>query len=289
MLNLIHDYIVHPQEYWADNKRQLTKFNARKGSIQNTYSWSDNDLAFFILKISEWRIENKLRTIYLPSNGSSGSHLIQEIIANSVPCQPLGEAYIPKALILEVRKLAPANQQIFMESYNLLHTTKPQRLFSPNIIVNTAHDARLQNYRSWTASFQSILIVRNPTDVAISRTFRKPEYRNYTGNEEMDDWAYLNLNIDRTMKFYEAALEVGYPEVMRFEDIFDAPHITAKRLHSVLGDQVVNEHTLVKTIEQVATSGKDTNKFSGKSKPVEDAYIDFANDRLSCLKTRMAY
>lgn len=286
---LLKDFINAPNRYWKDNPRQLTKFRKRTKAIKSLYSWSDDDMRFFVVKAAKWRLTNSHITAYIPSHGSSGSHLVQKILGECAPIHPLGEVYTPPELASKIDELGPVQANLMMESYNLLHTTSPNRIFSPSLIVNTAHYADLQEYSRWTRHFRSMLIVRNPVDLAVSRTFRKPEYRYYSGHKSTSDWEYLNLNIDNTLRFYESALHSGYQRIVKFEDVIADAKAVVSPILSLLHGYGIEAKNVIRAIEDSAGSGQDTNMYSGKATAVDHIYADHAVKRLTEITARLGY
>lgn len=286
---LLKDFIDAPNKYWKDNPRQQTKFRKRTKAIKSLYSWSDDDMRFFVVKAAKWRLTNRHFTAYIPSHGSSGSHLVQKILDKCVPTHPLGEVYLPPELTPKIDELGPAQASLMVEAYNLLHTTSPSRLFSPCLIVNTAHYSNLQEYSRWTRHFRSMLIIRHPVDLVVSKTFRKPEYRRYSGHSNTDDWEYLNLNIDNTLRFYESALDTGYQRIVKFEDVIGDAKAVVPPISSLLEGYGVDAGQIVQAVNSSANSGQDTNKYSGEVPTVDRAYADYAANRLTDITERLGY
>ncbi|GAB3526627.1 hypothetical protein [Arthrobacter monumenti] len=289
MSDLLSSFILDPARYWGVNSRQLTKTERRKQRIKKYFGWSNEDLAQLVSGAAEWRVAGEQCTVYLPNFGSSGSHLVQQIIAACLPANPVGELYIPKRIVGEVKQLRLRERRLFIEGYNLLHTTSPEHLFSRSVIINTAHVATLKNYVDWSRKHRSLLIIRDPVDLVLSRTFRKQEYRDYLGNTNADDLDYLDHNINQTILFYEAALQKRYAHVLRFEDVLARPQVAAEVLFQLLENEGIRLDTLIQQVEHITRAGDSTKKYAGETIPIDESHAQLARNRLSSLRKDLGY
>lgn len=283
------DFIRHPARYWAENTRQLDKSIRRMGALREYYSWSESDLCFFILRAATWRLENGQDTTYLPNFGSSGSHLVQKVLAGCVPSHPLGEVYIAKYLIPEIEMLNPFEQCIAMEAYNILHSNSPSRLFSPSMVINTAHNASLRGYSEWTRRFRPVFLMRNPAELAISRTFRKAEYRSFLGEDHDDDWIYLEKNISQTKAFYERAINRRYSLSLKFEDVLANSNDAVQVVHRLVAKYGISVDEVAHNLRAVQVAGTGTNRYDGERRAIDESYVDYAKSQMSSLCERLNY
>jgi hypothetical protein len=105
-------------------------------------------------------------------------------------------------------------------------------------VSNTAHLLDLGPYvRNDIASLR-ILLVRDPVDIVLSRTLRKPEYRAWLGKATADDVDYLQDNIRVVGRFYEAVRPEGYDLTCRYEDMVADPFPVLERICGLLGTKV---------------------------------------------------
>lgn len=286
---LLYDYLSYPDKYWGDNDRQLAKSKARMKLCLQYYGFNKKQLVNFLVRVSEERIRNECTTLYLPSFGSSGSHLFQHVISLAVPTIKLGEVYIPDLFESNLSKLPREDRFLFMEMYNLASSSTPWMIPSRGVLINTAHKAKLQFFSENTKKYRSMLICRNLVDLVISRTFRKNEFRKYIGKHEVEDWEYLEDNIKKTINFYKGALSYNFDGYLRFEDFFD-PNLGHERISNSISGvlEVFNKKMAVKDAIPVALSDdKETNKFSGDRVEVPDRYIEHAKERLSFMVNKV--
>lgn len=194
-VTLLRKFLFNIDEFWEGNRRQAEKSRKRLDAITNFYSHDRDQCLGFLSRIADERLNSNRRTLYLPSFGASGSHLVQHIVATSTNAITLGEVYMPPMAERHALELDGQERVKFMEMYHLASTSTPWMIPSRGTIVNTAHKAKLQFFSENTAKFSSVLIMRDPCDIAISRTYRKGEYRSYLGKDSISDDDYLSENI----------------------------------------------------------------------------------------------
>lgn len=277
-----------PNYLWADNKRQAIKLRKRLSVLSDVYGLEKSSIAEVILGVASARLSKESQTIYFPNIGSSGSHLMQEAINRSWFTIPLGEVYIPPKIVPIINKLEKKDQNCFMESWHLLHSMSFYNLFNLDaLIVNTAHNANLGRFSKWTRVYDSCLIIRNPVDIVLSRTFRKDDYRSYI-SPGIDDQAYLDKNIKLVERFYTLALNYGYKNIVKFEDIFNNPESVSDVVYRLIGcpQQLLS---FEKSLHDAISDGKSTNLYSGKEKVIPRDLKRQAITRLSALTSAMSY
>ncbi|WP_251976409.1 hypothetical protein [Salinicola avicenniae] len=281
-VDLILDYVSNMGRHWEGNSRQEKKSINRLKAIKDRYGWENEALLSILSKIAEERIKCARKTVFLSSFGASGSHLIQHIISLTSPSIALGEVYIAPETERALGKLSPKQKNKFMEMYHLINSTSPENIFSKAIIINTAHKAKLQTFSDCTENFSSAFIVRNPVDLVMSRTFRKDEYREYLGKKDISDRDYLQENIKKTTKFYNAAFSYEYDEYLIFEDLFSNPHSLSDAIFNLLGGGV-SRSVLSCNVETAISDGHATNKYHGAAKEIPDELYEFARESFSDL------
>lgn len=275
---LLLDFLLRPEHYWGGNLRQLKKTKSRFEEIKSFYGWATPGLVDFITSISIERVFNKTETMYLPSFGSSGSHLLQHVLHKSYGMISLGEIYLPPRLSLILNEDLNSDQKnIFIESFHLIHG-HPKNIFLNKEIVNTAHYPDLNSYKYLTRNFRKGLILRSPIDVVISRTFRKAEYREYLGKSEVSDFDYLKENVDRAKKFYALALKYNFDKYFFYEDLISDTYKASTDIVDFVGkgDRGVVEKELNKAVYEGAS-----NKYSGPKVQVPNECLEYARTELS--------
>ena len=268
-------YVSNPQKMWDGNQRQTDKFLNRKSRIINFFGWCDEQYVHFVLAAARKRLEQNAMTVFIPSFGSSGSHLLQHIITLAYDAIPLGEIYIPDTIINEVNAFSAEDQNVFIEAYHLVHCADPKKILSLLPIINTAHKPTLEPFHRWAKNKEACLILRNPVDLVLSRTFRKNEFRGYLGKDNDSDLEYLKENIRKTKTFYKAAQKFDYQHQVKFEEIVSTQEKDFLSTISELMSFMPEKTSLEAAREEAVRNGNDTNKYSGEKVTIDEEFERF--------------
>jgi hypothetical protein len=282
---LLLQYFKDPAAFWKSNTRQAGKSTSRMQAYRRLHGWNTAQCVRIATAVAQERLRARALTLYMPSYGSSGSHLIQHAIGLALPCVELGELYLPPSLPPLLEQLAEQERHLFMEAYGLLHAMNPAMGFSCTIMINTVHNPTLRHFDSLTANYRSVLLLRNPVDLVLSRTFRKDEYRSYLHPTQISDEDYLEQNIVSTEAFYQKALAHQFDGVIRFEDITRAPGQVARTLAGALGMPDI-EQPLGERLTS-AFEGGASNKYKGPDKSIPPEVRGAVTARLAGLAERV--
>lgn len=286
--DFLTEYIRNPELYWRGNTRQVSKTLRRFNYISKHYGFDEKSIVSIVISLAEQRINNNTLTIYFPSFGSSGSHLVQDIVANFTPIIPLGELYIAPELIELMQELDEYSKKLFLEAYSLLHCADSSNLYKNVPIVNTVHKPSLQYFSAFSSAYRSCLIIRDPVDIVISRTFRKDEYRSYLNKDTVSDLDYLKDNITKTKSFFKSAINFNHEFILRYEDIISQPEIAAHTLCDIL-DRPNKLEDMMNAISYSITESTNTNIYVGEKIKVESHFIEFATSELSQIRKSLGY
>jgi hypothetical protein len=147
-----------------------------------------------------------------------------------------GEMYVPLEFLTgTVAACATEHRPVFLQSVYLAHLMTGAATDVEDHISNTAHVADLSPYAQNDIHCLKILLIRNPADVAISRTLRKTEYRSYLRRTEVSDQAYLRENIRKVDLFYRTVSRDNYDLVCRYEDLVADPVPILEAVGALLG------------------------------------------------------
>lgn len=283
--SLMADYIDNTESYWCENRRQAQKSESRIISHKKYYQYNSEEFVQFLSKLSDDRMKKGSKTLYLPSYGSSGSHLIQHLIVQSVTSIPLGEVYVPIDIERKTQCLSVHERYKFMEMYHLSHSTMPWMTPSRGLIINTAHKSRLQFFADNTRKFDSVFIFRHPVNLVLSRTFRKSEYRSYLGKGYISDKEYLDDNIKKTINFYKSSLSYRFGGYIRFEDLFSSDshqYRISKTISEVIASRDLS-HYIKNNIQKSIEDDKNTNKYEGEQIKINEEYVEYCKGKLRFL------
>lgn len=285
---IISTAILNPDVLWVDNKRQENKLRNRLKNFFNNYEMTFETAFDVFFNIAASRLKNNSLTLFFPNIGSSGSHLIQEAINRACPAIPLGEVYIPPSVIPAINKMENFHKNMFMEVWHLIHAMDYSNIFNINaVLINTVHNPTLGRFSNWTQNFSDCLIIRNPVDLVLSRTFRKDDYRKYVSADE-NDLEYLNRNIKLVSKFYRSALDNDYSRIVKFEDIFANRFSLTGTINPML-DHLYCQDSFINSLEAAVNDGKSTNQFSGTTKEIPQNFVDIAKSQLYDISKLMGY
>lgn len=285
---LLLEFCSNPENFWGENTRQLKKFKNRHSSLLNFYNYSQENLVDFILSAAAIRVKEKVPTLYIPSFGSSGSHLVQDILANFQNSIPLGEVYIAPTLVEKVSTMDQTFKRIFIEAYCLLYSGSLQNTFKLVPIINTAHKPSLLHFGDFSSCYRSCLLVRDPLQIVISRTFRKDEFRSYMHKKGISDLDYMKENIDKTKRFFRAALNFKHEFSVKYEDIVCESNDAINSLLEFTNMR--GEIDKMKMSFSHSLHGSDkTNLFKGERKVIDESYLSYIKNELHDLRTVLGY
>lgn len=279
-ITLTRSYLTRPQDRWPDPAhRQVRKLVARIDAARKGAERPE-DLIEEVLALARLRTTYAPPPIYLTNIGSSGSHWLEAMLARATDVHNCGEVYLPEPLRAELAQLPPPDAAYFLHALYALHS----RSLGPKVIagrfINSAHLSRVSRIADLTPGSLRVLLIRNPVDVVMSRTFRKEAYRAEVG-AEMDDAAYLERNCAVVDRFYLATREEGFDARVRYEDLIAQPKAALSALIGSLGllasEQAI-EHAVASTSSAAVRSAKakgqpaPTNLFMGE-RTTEDAAL----------------
>ena len=224
VLDLTARYLVDPAATAGLNPRQTAKLTGALARAGRTLGWSQADTVDYILAAAVLRLRHGRPTLYINNIGSSGSHWLLGMLKGGIGLLGTGEIYVPaRFLNRRIAPMAPPHRAVFLQAVYLAHLMTGGAGDVENHVCNTAHVADLAPYTKNDIAALRILLIRDPVDVVLSRTLRKPEYRGYLGKDTADDASYLNDNIAIVDRFYRAVRPEDYDLVCRYEDLLADP------------------------------------------------------------------
>jgi len=162
-------------------------------------------------------------TIFLHNAGSSGSHWVMGMLNDLGLAQACGEVKVSREYWLEARSLSKSDSSSFLDCVHLLHSYNLDLLSSVKPLVNSSHMAGWRIADHFTRPRKSVLLLRNPVDIVISRTFRKSSYRDFIAGDKTDD-QYLSDNIVFVKNFYASARSRTFDYIFTYEDMKASPY-----------------------------------------------------------------
>lgn len=245
--------------------RQAEKFSRRLTNIAP--NGNIDDTIAKLVEIAEQRILHAGPTVYIANIGSSGSHWLQALLSHAAGLMPCGETYFPEEQLNELHEGNDVRQVFIHAVYAVMGWASPADKATA-AAVNTAHKPFLPHVKTADKGAKSVLLVRDPLDVVMSRTFRKDEYRTYLGEKETDDMDYLKRNARYVRSFYRKSLKHDFDITVRYEDIRQDPINTVKNVFEAI-DLAIDEkkiQTVVADLHAESTPGS-------KAAPPAEAHL----------------
>ena len=275
-----------PGTYFAD--RNIWKINKSQRKL-NHLKLSTNEKSNRIKQIIDTRIEKKIPTIYIISNGGSGCHFLGGLISMKEGYNLIDEIYFPSIILNNLDRLKDGAMKL-TEMVNFVHLGE---LDNDSLIpINTMHlrgDAPLTTIRQHSSNPYFVFLIRNPIDIAISRGLRKIDYKNQSDeNRDLETDEYLQRQATYTKNHFKRLFSeinnVG-ALVVRYEDLVHNSKETLMEIFSHIEDEQAEQE--IDSMLAKYNSASDITKNENRSSKPELTEIQkkILNDELSeCCK-----
>jgi Sulfotransferase family len=295
-LILARSYLLNPQEHWGPNaSRHVRKLTSAMGRALRPGE-RIIELVDEILAVARIRTAHAPPPIYLPNSGSCGSHWLEAMLSLAAGTIACGEVYLPKPILKQLSGLSPACAGYFLNAAHVAHSGNIGPALVEGHCVNSAHITNVGRIAALTPGAKKVLLVRDPIDVVISRTLRKPAHRADVA-PDMDDLTYLMRNCEFVERFHAAVENEAFDGIARYEDLVNRPVEALTALTSALGLSATSESirsavesTSRSAVEQTRAQGIEVaiNLYSGAVRT--DARLEArARQRLMGLCRRLGY
>ncbi len=247
----ILEYIKTPEKQWPDETyfHQRNRFKVQRSwdQVLEDHDLTPERAVGKYVELLEARARTGVSTIYAMSNGGSGSHYLGELLGEVGNFHLTDEVYFPPRLLDRLENLDQATSSMMLDFIDVLHTGRIDSGLADTTIVNIGHlrpDARPQLLRSLGVRGHFLLLLRNPFDVAISRAFRKEEYRSAVAATD-DDSAYLTQQARYCAGFLRRAGLERWDSVCRYERLINEPIAALRDVLLTIGTPF--DHALVES------------------------------------------
>lgn len=287
---LFCDYLATPTAFWPEGQvlqaRKLEEFLGRHGAEAGR---ARKALAETIIASARDRASGP-GALFLVNCGSSGSHWLEIMLAALPGIRACGEVYLPPRAT-ELLAAAGADQRrAFLDALHQVHMATPPPAAVDDVLINSAHSWGPGDFMG--AGATTILLVRDPVDVVLSRTFRKPRLRRHV-DPRSSDAEYLERNIAFVTKFYRSALRRKPQHRVRYEEMRDDAAGTLGKLARLLGREAsqarLDEIARRFSAEGQASSGRRLSNVHQGSRATPDAWAEFAAERLDAVRRELGY
>lgn len=228
--DILKHYIFKPDIFWPDdtvfhrrNREKLVKARTQVKELD------DDTLKARLKQDLEKRYEEERKTLYVISCGSSGCHFLGEMLSSIGNFDLIKEVYYPPELLRLCRE-GDLSEKERMMLFDLVSyfPSKGVKKNKPDVVpVNIMHlrpDTPTRFVKEM-GGHHLILLMRNPFDIAYSRTFRKDDYRTEV-DPSASDMDYLKKQINNVKRFYQLASQEKnvFDDVVRYEDLVRDPY-----------------------------------------------------------------
>lgn len=226
-LEIIKKYVFNPEHYWPKDihfhRRNIQKITSSVGSIDKSKQAYH---ASIILEELEARNRAATPSLFITSCGASGCHFAGSILGDLKDFSFIKEVYFPNCLIEEALSFADMKYgQLLFDLVGYIHTQRSATTNERTIPVNIMHhrqDTDINTLRALCKRASFFLLLRNPYDIAISRAFRKQDYKNIV-SPESDEFDYLNTQSKNVGSFFSQIEATKYDGIIRYEQLVNDP------------------------------------------------------------------
>lgn len=273
----IEKYLLNASSYWPEshyrNVKKIERFlergcNSKKNEKVRRYVKD-------IIALAELRLKFKTPHLYIVNAGSSGSHWLEAMLGFLPGFHNGGEIYLPAEIKKSLKAMGEREAHLFLDALYLVHCGEifPDMLSAA--LSNSAHLANHQQLSSYSRYKKTVLLLRDPVDIVMSRTFRKDEYKNDVALG-MADIDYLEKNCAYFENFYKNIDFDSFDVVVRYEELKCSPLSTLRSLISAVGLSASDDE-LVRAVD--LASEETAKKAIEKGEvPVTNIYLDKKED-----------
>ncbi|MGE6606469.1 hypothetical protein ACQKE4_08090 [Halomonas sp. NPDC076908] len=273
---LFKRYVSKPESFWHEthwrNARKIEKF-LEKGSELRSESkegYVDN-----LLRLAYLRQGFRPKHIYLVNAGSSGSHWIEAMLGLIPGFYNGGEIYFPAEIRKKLSSMDGDDANLFLDAVYLLHSGGIYKDSLYSSLSNSAHLANHGQVSACSKKKVAVLVLRDPVDIVMSRTFRKEEYKNDIASG-LDDQEYLEKNCSYLERFYKGLDIKSFDRVIKYEEFVRDP-VGNLRCLTDLFELDVKEADVEKAV--VKTSKLEEEKVVKKGDtPLTNIYLGVKKD-----------
>jgi hypothetical protein len=294
---LARQYLSDPAPFWGGvGDRQIRKLKAMMRTWK-AGERSNIDVIDEVLSLSYLRTLYAPPPIYIANIGSSGSHWLEAMLSRCTTIINCGEVYLPQGLLKALEELAAAERAYFLHALYAVHSGRRGNELLVGRFTNSAHYSKISRVADLAAGSSTVLLVRHPVDIALSRTLRKQEYRDDVA-PGLSDMAYLEHNCVLIERFYGEALGEAFDARVRYEDLITRPQETLQELTDQLklntdscSIAAAVSATDSKAVTVAAARGEraPTNLYLGDNTSVPVVLLDASRARLARCAEQLGY
>lgn len=274
--HLFREYVENPSVFWPEthlrNVRKIRRFldegSKKRGESKEKYVDS-------LLRLAYLRAGFAPNHIYLVNAGSSGSHWIEAMLGLLPGFHNGGEVYFPAKIKKDLGSIDGDDAGLFLDAVYLLHSGGIYKDSLYCALSNSAHLSNHGQVSAYSKKKVAVLLLRNPVDIVMSRTFRKDEYKNDVAFK-LDDREYLEKNCSYLEGFYKGLDVKSFDRVIKYEEFVRDPMKNLQDLAGLL-ELDVKETDLEEAIVKTSKSEEEKVVAKGAS-PLTNVYLGEKKD-----------
>lgn len=277
-------YLTDPHQEWAAGRTA----QADKLVTALTRHGPDRDeTARRITALAHARRATPPVTVFVVNCGSSGSHWLTTMLGDLPWLADCGEVYVPQELLSAMRNWEPADRRALLDGVHLAHAPQGPDTPPDTRLVNSAHGSGWRLARACGDTARRVLLVRDPLDIVVSRTFRKPAYRARVAPGVSDE-EYLATNVSFVQRFFQQAAANPHDLLVRYEDLRDAPEGTLAAVCRAVGTPA-DADALHQAAARHGLYSGSTNSYRGPRHEPPEALVDRARRALETERKAWEY
>lgn len=292
--SLFLDYCSAPARHWPTAaSRQARKLEKHLKRTARGRGLSTAQTPRALWDVARERDGVRRPTVHLANVGSSGSHWLEGMLVAGAGLLGAGEVYLPASVRRAVDDLDRSEAGLFIDALHLLHAS-PATDDPAASVINSQHSPRQATFLAADPTGVRVLLLRDPLDVCLSRSFRKDSYRQDVAPEAAD-LDYLDANIATVTKFFTTAQTLAYDLVVRYEDLLVDPVPVLEAICTLTGTVADSErlrHVATDlSAEQQAANGRapGSNLHVGRRRPFPASAERRARRALATLRASLGY
>ena len=294
--DLLADYVSNMDQYWPQARvTQRDKLRKCVDKIKTDFHVETDSAAVqAVVELAKSRLESRPLTIFLISAGSSGSHWLEAVLKSAADMIPCGEVYLPQSIFKAMRGLSLESSSAFLDCIHMIHAERLPADVSNVVFVNSAHRSGWRLAEFMSEPKKSIFLKRNPIDIVVSRSFRKPDY--YGQFEQLNHAEFVDHNITYVQAFYQAAIDAAPDVTVSFEAMRQDLKSVLMQVESAL-DLTFNSDKVRIAVDELgyippdkaSFSKQKTNVYAGPRIEVADATKGYIRGKLGDMPMRHGY
>lgn len=291
---LFLDYCHAPGRYWSGSAaRQARKLEKHLKRAARSRGASTTRTPRVLWDAARERDGIRRPTVYLANVGSSGSHWLEDMLVAGAGLLGAGEVYLPSSVRRAVDDLDRKEAGLFIDALHLLHAS-PAADDPTASIINSQHSPRQGTFLAADPTGVRVLLLRDPLEVVLSRSFRKGKYREDVAPAAAD-LDYLDANIATVTSFLTTAQTLAYDLVVRYEDLLVDPVPALEGICALTGAvadterlrRVAVDHSAEQQVASGSTPG--SNLYVGRRRPFPASAERRAARALAPLRAALGY